>query len=33
MFTDGEKLHDLALQKLSALLRGMTANHNDGYYV
>ena len=32
MITDGEKWHYLALKSLSALLRGITSNHNGDFY-
>ena len=32
MITDGEKLHYLAVKKLSALLRVITSNHNRDFY-
>ena len=32
MITDGEKWHYLAVKKLSALLRGITANNNADFY-
>ena len=32
MITDGEKLHYLAVKSLSALLRGITSNHNGAFY-
>ena len=32
MITDGEKWHYLALKSLSALLRGLTSNHNGDFY-
>ena len=32
MITDGEKWHFLAVKKLSALLRGITSNHNGDFY-
>ena len=32
MITDGEKRHYLAVKRLSALLRGVTSNHNGDFY-
>ena len=32
MITDGEKRHYLAVKSLSALLRGITSNHNGDFY-
>ena len=32
MITDGEKWHYLAVKSLSALLRGITSNHNGDFY-
>ena len=32
MITDGEKWHDLAVKKLSALLREITSNNNGDFY-
>ena len=32
MITEGEKWHYLAVKKLSALLRGITSNHNEDFY-
>ena len=32
VITDGEKLHYLAVKSLSALLRGITSNHNGAFY-
>ena len=32
MITDGEKLHYLAVKRLSALLRGTRSNHNEEFY-
>ena len=32
MITDGEKWHYLAVKKLSALLNGITSNHNGDFY-
>ena len=32
MITDGEKLHYLAVKKLSALLRGITSNNNGNFH-
>ena len=32
MITDGEKWHDLAVRRLSALLRRITSNHNGDFY-
>ena len=32
MITDGEKGHYLPVQKLSALLRGITYNNNGDFY-
>ena len=32
MITDGEKWGCLALKSLSALLRGLTSNHNGDFY-
>ena len=32
MITDGEKWHYLAVKKFSALLRGITSNHNGDFY-
>ena len=32
MITDGEKWHYLAVKKLSALLTGVTSNHNGDFY-
>ena len=32
MITDGEKWHYLAVTSLSRLLRGITSNHNGGFY-
>ena len=32
MITDGTKWHYLALKSLSALLRGITSNHNRDFY-
>ena len=32
LITDGEKWHYLPVQKLSALLRGMTCNNNGDFY-
>lgn len=29
--TDGKKWHDLAVKKMSTLLRGITTNHDDDY--
>ena len=31
MIADGKKLHDLAVKKMSTLLRGITTNHDDDY--
>ena len=33
MITDGEKLHYLAVKKLSALLRVITSQHDGGFIV
>ena len=32
MIPDGEKQHYLAVKSLSALLRGITSNHNGDFY-
>ena len=32
MITDGEKWHYLAVKSLSALLNGITSNHNGDFY-
>ena len=32
MITDGKKWHYLAVKSVSALLRGITSNHNGGFY-
>ena len=32
MITDGKKWHYLAVKSLSALLRGITSNHNRDFY-
>ena len=32
MITDGKKWHYLAVEGLSALLRGITSNHNGDFY-
>ena len=32
MITDGKKWHYLAVKKISALLRGITSNHNGDFY-
>ena len=32
MITDGKKLHYLAVKSLSALIRGITSNHNGDFY-
>ena len=32
MITDGTKWHYLAVKSLSALLRGITSNHNEDFY-
>ena len=32
MITDGKKWHYLAVKSLSALLRGITSNHNGDFY-
>ena len=32
MITDGKKWHYLAVKRLSALLRGITSNHNGHFY-
>ena len=32
MITDGKKWHYLAVKRVSALLRGITSNHNGGFY-
>ena len=32
MITDGNKWHYLAVKKISALLRGITSNHNGDFY-
>ena len=32
MITDGKKWHYLAVKGLSALLRGVTSNHNGDFY-
>ena len=32
MITDGEKWHYLAVKSLTALLRGITSNHNSDFY-
>ena len=32
MITDGEKWHYLAAKSLSALLNGITSNHNGDFY-
>ena len=32
VITDGEKWHYLAVKRLSALLNGITANHNEDFY-
>ena len=32
MITDGEKWHCLAVKSFSALLRGITSNHNRDFY-
>ena len=32
IITDGKKLHYLAVKSLSALLRGITSNHNGDFY-
>ena len=32
MITDGEKWHYLAVKRLSALLNGITSNHNVDFY-
>ena len=32
MITDGKKWHYLAIKSLSALLRGITSNHNRDFY-
>ena len=33
MITDGKKWHQLAVKSLSALLRGVTSNHNGDFTV
>ena len=32
MISDGKKYHYLAVKSISALLRGITSNHNGGFY-
>ena len=32
IITDGKKWHYLAVKSLSALLRGITSNHNGDFY-
>ena len=32
MITDGKKWHYLAVKSSPALLRGITSNHNGGFY-
>ena len=32
MITDGKKWHYLEVKRLSALLRGITSNHNGDFY-
>ena len=32
MITDGKKKHYLAIKKLSALVRGITSNHDGDFY-
>ena len=32
MITDGKKCHYLAVKELSALLKGITSNHNRDFY-
>ena len=32
MISNGERWHDIAVTRLSALLRGISSNNEDGFY-